>query len=103
MNVAIEGCCHGELEHIYDTIRQGEARGVHVDLLLVCGDFQCVRDLCDLQCVAMPPKYRKLNSFHHYVSGVKVAPVMTIFIGGNHEASNILQSLYDFLIFLIYL
>lgn len=37
---------------------------------------------------------RKLNSFHQYVNGTKLAPVLTIFIGGNHEASNILQSLY---------
>ena len=28
------------------------------------------------------------------MSGVKHAPVLTIFIGGNHEASNVLQSLY---------
>lgn len=38
--------------------------------------------------------FRKLTTFHEYVSGVKLAPVMTVFIGGNHEASNILQSLY---------
>ena len=28
-----------------------------------------------------------------YYSGEKVAPVLTIFIGGNHEASNYLQEL----------
>ena len=39
--VAIEGCCHGELDNIYDTIRQSEAvTGQKVDLLLICGDFQ---------------------------------------------------------------
>lgn len=37
---------------------------------------------------------RKMNSFHEYVSGSKVAPVLTVFIGGNHEASNVLHSLY---------
>lgn len=42
----------------------------------------------------MPTKYRKLNSFHQYVTGEKKAPVTTIFVGGNHEASNVLQSLY---------
>ena len=35
-----------------------------------------------------------MNSFHEYVSGNKVAPVLTVFVGGNHEASNILHSLY---------
>jgi lariat debranching enzyme len=42
----------------------------------------------------MPAKYRKLNTFQDYVTGAKVAPVTTIFIGGNHEASNLLQELY---------
>lgn len=94
LNVAVEGCCHGELDSIYDTIRETERRGIHVDLLLVCGDFECVRDYVDLECVAVPQKYRKLNTFHDYVTGKKTAPVTTIFIGGNHEASNILQNLY---------
>ena len=94
LNVAVEGCCHGELDLIYDTIRDVGSKGVKVDLLLVCGDFQCVRNAADLQSLAVPHKYRTLKNFHEYVSGKKVAPVTTIFIGGNHEASNILQSLY---------
>ncbi|KAJ1442303.1 hypothetical protein B484DRAFT_426873 [Ochromonadaceae sp. CCMP2298] len=65
-----------------------------VDLLVVCGDFECVRDIFDLECLAVPLKYRHLNSFHRYVTGQQVAPVLTIFVGGNHEASNVLQSLY---------
>lgn len=36
--------------------------------------------------------FKKTNSFRYY-SGEKVAPVLTIFIGGNHEASNHLQEL----------
>eukprot|EP00605_Chrysophyceae_sp_TOSAG23-4_P001345 GSChrysophyteH1.ASY1.ANO1.1462.1 assembled CDS len=44
--------------------------------------------------MAVPEKYKHMNTFHEYVTGVKVAPVLTVFIGGNHEASNILQSLY---------
>lgn len=32
-------------------------------------------------------------AFHRYYSGEKVAPILTIFIGGNHEASNYLQEL----------
>ena len=31
--------------------------------------------------------------FFRYYSGEKTAPVLTIFIGGNHEASNYLQEL----------
>lgn len=95
INIAVQGCSHGELDVIYQNIANTESlSGTKVDLLLLCGDLQCVRDAFDLQCVAVPQKYRKLNTFHQYVTGEKFAPVMTIFVGGNHEASNILQSLY---------
>jgi len=33
-------------------------------------------------------------SFHKYYSGQSTAPVLTLFIGGNHEASNHLHELY---------
>jgi lariat debranching enzyme len=95
LNIAVEGCCHGELDEIYRVIVEQECRtGRKVDLLVVCGDFECIRDIVDLECLAVPQKYRKLNTFHQYVTGEKVAPVMTLFVGGNHEASNVLQSLY---------
>ena len=39
--IAVEGCCHGELDKIYDTIVELEKRdNIKVDLLLCCGDFQ---------------------------------------------------------------
>ena len=91
VTIAVEGCCHGELDSIYATI---SSQPNHVDLLLVCGDFQCVRNKGDLNCVSMPEKYRRLNTFQDYVTGKRVAPVLTVFIGGNHEASNILHDLY---------
>ena len=34
-----------------------------------------------------------MKSFHKYYSGEKTAPILTICIGGNHEASNHLQEL----------
>ena len=37
-----------------------------------------------------------MNTFYKYYSGEKVAPVPTLFIGGNHEASNHLSELYVF-------
>ena len=92
LNIAVEGCCHGELDIIYSCIKKTQSeRGITTDLLLICGDFQCVRHYEDFESVAVPHKYRKLNTFQDYVTGKKTAPVMTIFIGGNHEASNILQ------------
>ncbi len=48
----------------------------------------------DLLSMAVPQKYRTLGSFHKYFTGQMVAPVLTVFIGGNHEASNYLQELY---------
>jgi lariat debranching enzyme len=33
-------------------------------------------------------KYRELGDFHAYYSGAEVAPYTTVFVGGNHEASN---------------
>src|SRR2546430_4619800 len=35
-----------------------------------------------------------MADFHEYYSGARVAPYLTIFIGGNHEASNYLFELY---------
>ncbi|XP_062214731.1 lariat debranching enzyme-like [Phragmites australis] len=95
MKIAVEGCMHGELDKVYDTLRSlEETEGVKIDLLLCCGDFQAVRNENDLQCVNVPPKFRTMNSFWKYYSGQVVAPYPTIFIGGNHEASNYLWELY---------
>ncbi|KAJ8352885.1 hypothetical protein SKAU_G00243610 [Synaphobranchus kaupii] len=94
MKIAVEGCCHGELDKIYETIGYLERKeGVTVDLLLCCGDFQAVRNEGDMKCMAVPAKYRSMQTFYKYYSGEKKAPVLTIFIGGNHEASNHLQEL----------
>ena len=43
--------------------------------------------------MACPEKHRTLGNFHEYYSGVKKAPMLTIFVGGNHEASNYLWEL----------
>lgn len=94
MKIAIEGCAHGELEKIYETIAELERREeCSVDLLLCCGDFQSTRNTADLECMAVPRKFQDMCSFYKYYSGEKVAPILTIFIGGNHEASNYLQEL----------
>ena len=92
--VAVQGCGHGTLVEIYASLLQAEARvGMRADLLLCCGDFQAVRNAADLECLACPPKYRSMNSFHRYYSGELLAPVLTLFVGGNHEASNYLHEL----------
>ncbi|KAJ5241662.1 lariat debranching enzyme C-terminal domain-containing protein [Penicillium citrinum] len=43
---------------------------------------------------SVPSKYRKMGDYHEYYSGQRQAPYLTIFCGGNHEASNHLFELY---------
>eukprot|EP00172_Hildenbrandia_rubra_P002906 Plantae.Rhodophyta-Hildenbrandia_rubra.ctg41400.p1 GENE.Plantae.Rhodophyta-Hildenbrandia_rubra.ctg41400~~Plantae.Rhodophyta-Hildenbrandia_rubra.ctg41400.p1 ORF type:complete len:424 (+),score=55.08 Plantae.Rhodophyta-Hildenbrandia_rubra.ctg41400:220-1491(+) len=94
MLVAVVGCAHGELDTIYTAVNEFErVERRKISLLLCCGDFQAVRNEDDLECMACPRKYRSMNTFFRYYNGEKRAPVPTIFIGGNHEASNHLQEL----------
>ncbi|KAJ1532722.1 lariat debranching enzyme [Nowakowskiella sp. JEL0078] len=95
MRIAVQGCCHGELDRIYDTILNIQKKhGLKTDLLLICGDFQTIRNESDLSVMACPPKFKLLGTFYKYYSGERVAPVPTIFVGGNHEASNYLMELF---------
>jgi hypothetical protein len=97
VRVAVWGCGHGELDTVYAALAAVNARaadGRAVELLLCCGDFQAVRNAGDLEAMACPPKYRALRTFHRYYSGERAAPVLTLFVGGNHEASNHLRELH---------
>ncbi|CDO68096.1 hypothetical protein BN946_scf185044.g4 [Trametes cinnabarina] len=95
MKIAIEGCCHGELDAIYAEIARLEQQNAYaVDLLLVCGDFQAVRNPRDLASMAVPDKYKRLGAFAKYYTGEAKAPILTLVIGGNHEASNYFWELY---------
>ncbi|KAL1337659.1 hypothetical protein AAHE18_10G154700 [Arachis hypogaea] len=95
MKIAVEGCMHGELDNVYKTLKHlEETQNIKIDLLLCCGDFQAVRNEQDLKSMNVPPKFRSMNSFWKYYSGLEVAPYPTIFIGGNHEASNYLWEMY---------
>ncbi len=44
--------------------------------------------------MSVPQKFRAIGDFHEYYSGARVAPYLTLFVGGNHEASSHLQELY---------
>ena len=44
--------------------------------------------------MSVPAKYRSIGDFHEYYSGRRRAPYLTIFVGGNHEASSHLMELY---------
>ncbi|KAJ9477701.1 Lariat debranching enzyme [Pseudozyma hubeiensis] len=95
MRLAIQGCSHGELDAIYASLLRTEReQSLQIDALLLCGDFQAIRNHADLHALAVPQKYRQLGDFHSYYSGEKVAPILTLVIGGNHEASNYMHELY---------
>ncbi|GFF42048.1 lariat debranching enzyme [Aspergillus udagawae] len=94
--VAFEGCGHGRLDDIYASVaRTATRRGWDgVDLVVIGGDFQAVRNSNDLACMSVPQKYKQIGDFHEFYSGKKIAPYLTVFIGGNHEASNYMFELY---------
>ena len=96
LRVAVEGCGHGELHSIYKSVfKSCQAKGWDgVDVLIIGGDFQACRNNHDMNWMAVPLKFRKIHDFHEYYSGRRTAPCLTLFIGGNHEASNHLQELY---------
>ncbi|GJZ87131.1 lariat debranching enzyme [Tanacetum coccineum] len=95
MKIAIEGCMHGDLDNVYATLLHlQQVENTQIDLLICCGDFQAVRNRNDLESLSVPRKFRAMNSFWKYYSGEKLAPFPTVFIGGNHEASNYLWELY---------
>ncbi|KAI5304209.1 hypothetical protein KEM56_006741 [Ascosphaera pollenicola] len=97
VRIAFEGCGHGMLDDIYTAIKaKSEHRGWSdgVDLVIIGGDFQAVRNPADLTCLSVPERYRALGDFPAYYAGEKKAPYLTMFVGGNHEASNYMQELY---------
>lgn len=44
--------------------------------------------------MSCPAKFREIGDFHEYYSGSRTAPYLTIFVGGNHEASSHMWELY---------
>ncbi|KAI4172066.1 MAG: hypothetical protein LQ343_003813 [Gyalolechia ehrenbergii] len=93
---SVEQIGHGTLHAIYASVKKTcEAQEWDgVDLLIIGGDFQAVRNSYDLNAMSVPAKYRAIGDFHEYYSGSRVAPYLTLFVGGNHEASNHLWELY---------
>lgn len=49
MNIVVEGCAHGELDIIYNTLSFIEStQKIKIDLLICCGDFQVCNSVCTL-------------------------------------------------------
>jgi lariat debranching enzyme len=90
--VAVEGCLHGELEAVYEHLASIQQKmGIKLDLLLICGDFQSLRHQQDMEDMHCPEKYKVMGHFRDYYERKKLAPILTILIGGNHEAVNSLR------------
>ncbi|OAA43762.1 lariat debranching enzyme [Metarhizium rileyi] len=96
VRIAVEGCGHGTLNAIYAAVAKScKVRGWDgVDMLIIGGDFQSVRNAADLSIMSCPVKYRHLGDFPEYYAGTRTAPYLTIFVGGNHEASSHLWELF---------
>lgn len=94
ITIASVGCVHGELDAMYLACHQHQQRtGEEIHIVVCCGDFESLRNYNDLQCLAAPPKYREMVDFYKYYNGKSIAPILTIFTHGNHEASNYLMEL----------
>lgn len=87
VKVVVEGCCHGDLDQIYQNVPS------LADILIICGDFEAIRNSTDLETMSVPKKYSKMGDFHKYYTGEKKAPVLTVFVGGNHECLLYLREL----------
>ncbi|KAK6056302.1 hypothetical protein COOONC_06196 [Cooperia oncophora] len=95
------------MDKIYEVLAEIEKeKGYKFDLLICCGDYQVLfayqpvelvstrrRNYGDLHHMHVSEKYRSLQTFYKYYSGEKEAPILTIFVGGNHEASGYLSEL----------
>jgi lariat debranching enzyme len=89
VRIAIVGCVHGALDYLYSVLISQS-----IDLLLCTGDFQALVSVEDYPCISIPNKYKQLGDFYNYYSGNKVAPILTIYIGGNHENSKLHNHTY---------
>ena len=95
LNIIITGCIHGSLDKMYKDIKEySSASNKNIDMILCTGDFECMRTEKDLTFLSCPEKYREMGDFYKYYTSKAIAPYLTIFIGGNHEASNYLEQNY---------
>lgn len=89
---AIIGCLHGQLGLAYKELENSQEKP---DVLLICGDFQSIRNTSDLTTISIPKKYLSdFGDFYKYYNGELKAPILTIFVGGNHESSAYLREQY---------
>lgn len=93
MRILCVGCLHAEWDLLVDKVEEILASGETLDLVLVAGDAETFRTEEDLKSFHAPEKYRVMGSFQKLYRGERRMPVLTIMIGGNHEASDVLHVL----------
>ncbi|VDL85500.1 unnamed protein product [Schistocephalus solidus] len=94
VRVCVVGCLHGELDKVYEDIANMDRElSTRTELVLCCGDFQSLRNPADLHSMSVPAKFYRMGDFYRYYSEEVTAPIPTVFVGGNHEASCYLQEL----------
>ncbi|MBT5030012.1 hypothetical protein HON03_01980 [archaeon] len=92
----VVGDIHGNLDLMYKFFIDWERKHKkNIHAILQVGDFQVLRDEKDFQHLYVPPKYAWLSDFPDYFSGLKKAPFLTLFIGGNHESWGFLNDHKD--------
>lgn len=86
VRIAVQGCCHGELKKAFAQVTRIHEENP-LDLLLILGDFQSIRNEEDLQSLSVPAKYQRMGDFQqYYLDDELKPPCMTLFISGNHES-----------------
>ena len=91
--IFVTGCLHGSWDLLLDTVEEKIRNGNQIDLILVSGDCQTFRVEEDMKSFSAPLKYHIMGSFQKIASGERKVPCLTIIIGGNHEAADLLFQL----------
>ncbi|MBN1359365.1 MAG: metallophosphoesterase [Sedimentisphaerales bacterium] len=98
MQIAVVGDVHGHLAGMYRILaRYNQAHDEPIELVLQAGDFGAFPDAERLD--GATRKHVKNDptelGFSAYLAGRRTAPIRTIFIAGNHEDFDFLQSHQD--------
>jgi lariat debranching enzyme len=92
--IAIFGDVHGHQDAmVLAAWRWMEEHQANIDLILCVGDFQAIRDETDMRAMACPAKYQQVGDYPAYHMGQRSFPAEVVFIGGNHEAYNWLETM----------
>ncbi len=94
VTIAVFGDIHGKQDLMYQTVLEWENQNDEsIDAVLQVGDFETIRRDSDFKNYFAPSKYHHISDFADYHEGIKIAPTLTIFITGNHEAWDVLNKL----------